>query len=77
MAVAATGGRVGGAPDWPEWDSSVICLIQPFFGTLLLFSQLESFLLSASCFLSVPPDPIPSVCLALSVWLGFLALSLY
>lgn len=84
MAVATMGGRVGGMGEgmdgvsgWPEWDSSVSCLIWPFFGTLLLFSQLGCFLLSASYFLSVPPDLIPSVCLTLSVWLGLLALSLY
>lgn len=51
-----------------QWDSSVSCLFQPFFGTLFFFSQLGTLLLSvlvsASHFLPVPPDKTLSVCLA-------------
>lgn len=63
-----------------QWDSSVCCLFEPFFGILSLFSQLGtllfSVLVSATHFLSVPLDLAPSVCLACLAWpLGPVSLS--
>lgn len=59
-----------------QWDSSVF---QPFFGTLSLFSQLGTLLLSvlvsATHCLSVPLD-LPHLSVW-PVWLGLLALCLH
>lgn len=47
-------------------------VFQPFFGTLSLFSQLGTLLLSvlvsATHFFSVPLDLAPSVCLGCLAW---------
>ena len=73
MAVATMGGRAGGGmgegmagvSGWPDLDSSVGFLIQPFFGTHCSSPNWEVSFSLLLFSLYVPLDLIPSVYLVL------------
>lgn len=55
---------MAGVPGWPDLDSSVGFLIQPFFGAHCSSPNWEVSFSLPLFFLYVPLDLIPSVCLA-------------